>query len=81
MCTTIASVGYVVGSKEVSSTEYYFVTHRVVDCCINWKSGTDFFTADYVANASYGGAHADSITIDSAGQVTATWTFGLPPLG
>jgi hypothetical protein len=44
-------------------------------------SGTDFFTADYVANASYGGAHADSITIDSAGQVTATWTFGLPPLG
>jgi len=56
MCTTIASVGYVVGSKEVSSTEYYFVTHRVVDCCINWKSGTScllVITEEAIATITY----------------------------
>lgn len=42
--------------------------------------GTNFFTTGYLANASYGGAFADQVTIDSATQVTATWTFGLPPL-
>lgn len=42
--------------------------------------GTNFFTTGYLANASYGGAFADQVTIDSATQVTATWTYGLPPL-
>jgi hypothetical protein len=44
-------------------------------------AGTGFFTSDYVANASYGGANADTVTVDSATQVTATWTYGMPPLG
>jgi len=43
-------------------------------------TGTNFYTTGYAANASYGGAYADAITIDSATQVTATWTYGLPPL-
>jgi hypothetical protein len=43
-------------------------------------TGTSFYTAGYTANASYGGAFADTITIDSATQVTATWNYGLPPL-
>jgi len=43
--------------------------------------GTNFYTAGYLANASYGGAYADQVTIDSATQVTATWTYGLPPIG
>jgi len=42
--------------------------------------GSDFYTSGYLANASYGGATADQVTIDSATQVTATWTYGLPPL-
>jgi hypothetical protein len=44
-------------------------------------TGTDFYTSNYLANASYGGAFADTVTIDSATQATATWTYGLPPLG
>jgi hypothetical protein len=44
-------------------------------------TGTNFYTAGYLANSSYGGAYADSVTIDSATQATATWTYGLPPLG
>lgn len=44
-------------------------------------TGTDFYTSNFLANASYGGAFADSVTIDSATQATATWTYGLPPLG
>jgi len=43
-------------------------------------TGTNFFTSGYTGNASYGGVIADSITIDSATQVTATWTYGLPPI-
>jgi hypothetical protein len=43
-------------------------------------TGTNFFTTGYLANASYGGAPADAVTIDSATQVTATWNFGLPPI-
>lgn len=44
-------------------------------------TGTDFFATGYTANASYGGTVADSVTIDSATQVTAIWNYGLPPLG
>jgi hypothetical protein len=29
-------------------------------------TGTDFFTNNYVANVSYGGAVADTVTVDSA---------------
>lgn len=43
-------------------------------------TGTNFYTTGYAANSSYGGAYADSISIDSATQVTATWTYGLPPM-
>lgn len=51
------------------------VTNKIV------FTGTNFFTADYVANVSYGGADADTVTVDTATQVTATWTLGMPPLG
>jgi hypothetical protein len=44
-------------------------------------TGTNFFESGYTANASYGGAPADTVVIDSATQVTATWTLGMPPLG
>jgi hypothetical protein len=44
-------------------------------------TGTNFFATGYSANATYGGTFADSVTIDSATQVTATWNYGLPPLG
>jgi hypothetical protein len=41
-------------------------------------TGTDFFTADFTAGASFGGVDADSVTVDSATQATATWNLGLP---
>ena len=46
-------------------------------------TGTNFFTAaqNFTASASYGGAMADSVTVDSATQVTAQWNYGLPPIG
>ena len=43
-------------------------------------TGTNFFTTDFTANVSYGGADADTVVVDSATQVTATWTLGMPPL-
>jgi len=42
-------------------------------------SGSNFFTSSYTAVAKYCGATADSVSIDSATQVTATWTKGVPP--
>jgi len=36
------------------------VTNKIV------FTGTNFFTADYTANVSYGGADADTVTVDSA---------------
>lgn len=44
-------------------------------------TGTNFFVRGYTSNASYAGIFADQVTIDSATQVTATWTLGFPPLG
>lgn len=44
-------------------------------------TGTNFFTRGFVANSSYGGVDADTVTVDSATQVTAVWTLGMPPLG
>jgi len=43
-------------------------------------TGTDFFTSGYAVNASYSGIPADTVVVDSATQVTATWTMGIPPL-
>jgi hypothetical protein len=42
-------------------------------------SGSNFFASGYTAVAKYCGATADSVSIDSATQVTATWTKGVPP--
>jgi len=42
-------------------------------------TGTNFFTSGYTGNASFGGVIADTVTIDSATQATATWKYGLPP--
>lgn len=44
-------------------------------------TGTNFFTSGYTANVSYAGVVADTVTVDSATQVTATWSMGMPPLG
>lgn len=66
---------------ETSSTEFPAVT--AIDNTVGNQivfTGTGFFTSNYLARASYGGSHADSVTIDSATQATATWNFGLPPL-
>ncbi len=41
-------------------------------------TGANFFTADFTAKAKYAGVEATSVTIDSANQVTATWTSGVP---
>ena len=42
-------------------------------------TGSNFFASAYTAVAKYCGATADSVSIDSATQVTATWTKGVPP--
>jgi hypothetical protein len=42
-------------------------------------TGSNFFASGYTAVARYCGATADSVSIDSATQVTATWTKGVPP--
>ena len=41
-------------------------------------TGTNFFTSNYVAQASLNGINADTVSIDSATKVTATWTLGVP---
>lgn len=41
-------------------------------------TGINFFTSSYTAKFSYAGVTADSVTIDSATQVTATFTNGVP---
>jgi len=41
-------------------------------------TGTDFYTAGYTAAASLAGVVADTVTVDSATQATATWTLGVP---
>ena len=41
-------------------------------------SGFQFSTADTTANVSYAGVQADSVTVDSDTQVTATFNMGVP---
>lgn len=41
-------------------------------------TGTNYDISGFSANASFGGVVADSIVIDSANQVTATFTKGVP---
>lgn len=43
-------------------------------------TGSDFFTAGFNANSSLAGVYADTIVVDSATQVTATWNKGVPAL-
>jgi len=43
-------------------------------------TGTDFFTTDYYANVSFATIKADTVSVDSATQVTAAWSKGLPPM-
>lgn len=43
-------------------------------------TGANFLTADFKALTSLAGVDADSVVIDSATQVTATFTKGIPPL-
>jgi hypothetical protein len=44
-------------------------------------TGTNFPTTTYTANTTYCGIYADTTTVDSATQVTAVWTLGIPPCG
>jgi hypothetical protein len=44
-------------------------------------TGTNFFTTDFNAHAAYSDVPADTVVVDSATQVTATWTMGIPPMG
>jgi len=41
-------------------------------------TGTDFKTTGYTARVSLNGIKADTVVTDSATQVTATWTLGVP---
>jgi hypothetical protein len=41
-------------------------------------TGLNFFTSDYSAAATFMDVEADSVTIDSDTQVTATWSKGVP---
>ena len=41
-------------------------------------TGSNFFTSDYTAGADFMDVEADSVTIDSDTQVTATWSLGVP---
>jgi len=41
-------------------------------------TGTAFFTSGYTASVAFMGVNATSVVIDSATQVTATWTGGVP---
>lgn len=41
-------------------------------------SGTAFYTSGYTAEAFFNGIKADTTVVDSATQVTATWTVGVP---
>lgn len=40
--------------------------------------GSNFYTSDYTANVLLGGVKSDSVTIDSAGKITATFAKGVP---
>jgi len=42
--------------------------------------GTNFFTADFDASSVLDGVKADSVVVDSATQITATWSKGVPAL-
>jgi hypothetical protein len=45
-------------------------------------TGTNFVTTStYQARTNFCGIYADTVTVDSATQVTATWTLGIPPCG
>lgn len=45
-------------------------------------TGTNFVTTStFQARTTYCGIYADTVTVDSATQVTATWTLGIPPCG
>jgi len=41
-------------------------------------TGSDFYTSGYTASASFNGVSSDTTEINSATQVTATWTSGVP---
>lgn len=41
-------------------------------------TGTDFFTAGYTPVVSFGGVAADTVVVDSAIKVTATYSKGVP---
>lgn len=45
-------------------------------------TGTNFFTTStYEAKTTFCGIYADTVTVDSETQATATWTLGIPPCG
>lgn len=41
-------------------------------------TGKNFYTTDHVGKANFIGIQADSVVVNSATQVTATWTTGVP---
>lgn len=44
-------------------------------------TGENFYTGGFVANVEYAGIQADTVTIDSSTQVTASWNLGFPAVG
>jgi len=41
-------------------------------------TGTDFFISDYDAGVTYGGIEADSVTVNDAQTIVATFDKGVP---
>jgi len=41
-------------------------------------TGKNFYTTDHVGKAEFMGIAASTVVVDSATQVTATWTDGVP---
>jgi len=68
--------------KQLSTGAYPAVTATDISSGSMVFTGTNFFTATtYEARTTYCGIYADTVSVDSATQVTATWTLGIPPCG
>lgn len=68
--------------KQLSTGTYPNVTATDISTGSMVFTGTNFVTtAAYQARTTYCGIYADTVTVDSATQVTATWTLGIPPCG
>ena len=69
--------------KQLSTAAYPAVTATAIDVTAGTLvfTGTNFPTSSYDGKVVFCTIAADTVVIDSATQVTATWTLGIPPCG